>query len=313
MSSNQDSVRQFSIKRWLVLLTGVFTFLASSLLLAFAVSGVKHGIQYQAELRGEVAGREELERTIELYKSQLQTIEKDLQEVRRMERTVRKVLGIDSKDGLLGQGGGGSNIEEASEEEPTSSIIETPPAPAPIRTDFTDTSLVTQVSVMKRDLSQVYQHVQDRVIEYRETPFILPIEASTEDDIPDYWFSSEFGRRPHPFTRKPQFHNGIDIAAPSGTPVIAAADGIVSLVERDPHFGNMVQIEHRSTGMMTLYGHLKAYADGLEVGKRVEREEIIGYVGNSGRSTGTHLHYGVHDDGKWQNPRHYIILDDPSN
>ena len=178
MSSNQDSVRQFSIKRRLVLFTGVFTFLAFSLLLAFAVSGVKHGIQYQAELRGEVAGREELERTIELYKSQRQTIEKDLQEIRRMERTVRKVLGIDSKEGLLGQGGGGSNIEEASEEEPTSSIIETPPASAPIRTNFTDTSLVTQVSVIKRDLSQVYQHVQDRVIAYRETPFILPIEAS---------------------------------------------------------------------------------------------------------------------------------------
>ena len=95
--------------------------------------------------------------------------------------------------------------------------------------------------------------------------------------------------------------------------MIAAADGIVSLVERDTHFGNMVQIEHRSTGMMTLYGHLKDYVDSLQVNKQVQRGEVIGYVGNSGRSTGTHLHYGVHDDGKWQNPRHYIILDEPSN
>ena len=313
MSSNQESVRQFSIKRRFVLFLGIFAFLAFSLIIHFAVSGVKHGIRYQAELRGEVAGRAELERTIRQYRTEREAIKSDLQEVRRTERMVRKVLGIGSKDGILGQGGGGSNIEEENEEEPTSSIIETPPALALVRTDFTNTSLVAEVIEVKRNIAQVYEHVQDGVQVYRETPFILPIALPMEDDIPSYWFSSEFGRRPHPFTRKPQFHHGLDIAASSGTPVLAAADGVIEIVRRDPYFGNMVQIEHKSTGMMTLYGHLKDYADGLQVGKQVKREEIIGYVGNSGRSTGTHLHYGVYVEGKWQNPRHYIILDDPSN
>ena len=313
MSSNQESVRQFSIKRRFVLFLGIFAFLAFSLIIHFAVSGVKHGIRYQAELRGEVAGRAELERTIRQYRTEREAIKSDLQEVRRTERMVRKVLGIGSKDGILGQGGGGSNIEEENEEEPTSSIIETPPALALVRTDFTNTSLVAEVIEVKRNIAQVYEHVQDGVQVYRETPFILPIMLPMEDDIPSYWFSSEFGRRPHPFTRKPQFHHGLDIAASSGTPVLAAADGVIEIVRRDPYFGNMVQIEHKSTGMMTLYGHLKDYADGLQVGKQVKREEIIGYVGNSGRSTGTHLHYGVYVEGKWQNPRHYIILDDPSN
>ena len=313
MSSNQESVRQFSIKRRFVLFLGIFAFLAFSLIIHFAVSGVKHGIRYQAELRGEVAGRAELERTIRQYKTEREAIKRDLQEVRRTERMVRKVLGIGSKDGILGQGGGGSNIEEENEDEPTNSSIETPSALAPVRTDFTNTSLVAEVIKVKRDIAQVYEHVQDGVQVYRETPFILPIAVPIEDDIPSYWFSSEFGRRPHPFTRKPQFHHGLDIAAPSGTPVLAAADGVIEIVKRDRYFGNMVQIEHKSTGMMTLYGHLKDYADSLQVGKQVKREEIIGYVGNSGRSTGTHLHYGVYSKGKWQDPRHYIILDDPSN
>ena len=117
MSSNQESVRQFSIKRRFVLFLGIFAFLAFSLIIHFAVSGVKHGIRYQAELRGEVAGRAELERTIRQYSTEREAIKRDLQEVRRMERTVRKVLGIDSKDGILGQGGGDYNIEEESEEE----------------------------------------------------------------------------------------------------------------------------------------------------------------------------------------------------
>ena len=313
MSSNQDSVRQFSIKRRFVLFLGVFAFLAFSLIIHFAVSGVKHGIRYQAELRGEVAGRAELERTIRQYSTEREAIKRDLQEVRRMERMVRKVLGIDSKDGIFGQGGGGYNIKEESEEEPRSSMIETPPALALIRTDSTNTSLVAEVIEVKRDIAQVYEHVQDGVQVYRETPFILPIAVPIEGDSPSYWFSSEFGRRPHPFTRKPQFHHGLDIAASSGTPVLAAADGVIGMIRRDPHFGNMIQIEHRSTGMMTLYGHLKGYADGFQVGKQVKRHDIIGYVGNTGRSTGTHLHYGVHADGKWQNPRHYIILDESSN
>ena len=313
MSSNQESVRQISIKRRFVLFLGIFTFLVFSLTINFAVSGVKHGLRYQAQLRGGVADRAELERQVEKYKTEMQAIESEIQDVRRTERMVRKVLGIGSKDGILGQGGGTSNIEAEAEAEPTSSIMETLPAPARIRTDFTGTPLINQVIVVKRDIAEVYAHVQDGAKVYRETPFILPIEVSTEDDTPSYWFSSEFGRRPHPFTRKPQFHNGLDIAAPSGTPVFAAADGVIHMVGRDPHFGNMVQIAHKSTGMMTLYGHLSKYADDLQVGKQVKREDIIGYVGNSGRSTGTHLHYGVYVNSKWQNPKHYIILDEPSN
>ena len=313
MSSNQDSVRQFSINRWLALSLGLFFLLVFSLTINFAVSGIKHGIRYRAELQGEVASREELENAVRDYKEEHQAIQEEIQDVRRMNKTIRKYLGIDSESGVLGQGGGGSSAEEVNDDELTNPFLDPQPTPTLAHTEFARGTLVNQIVQVKRELIPIYDRVTENADQHYETPWVLPIVISAEDDSPGYWFSSDFGRRPHPLTGKLQFHNGLDIAAPWGTPVIATANGVIEQVTKDPFFGNMVQIEHKASQMKTLYGHLKNHADGLQVGQQVKRGEIIGYVGNSGRSTGTHLHYGVHANGKWQNPKYYIILDDPPN
>ncbi len=313
MSSNQDSVRQFSINRWLALSLGLFFCLVFSLTINFAVSGIKHGIRYRAELQGEVASREELENAVRNYKEDHQSIQKEIQDVRKMNKTIRKYLGIDSEIGVLGRGGGGSSTEEVDADELTNPIIEPQLAPTPAHTEVEKGALIDQVVQVKRELIPIYDRVVENADELYEIPWILPLFVSAEDDSPGYWFSSGFGRRPHPLTGKLQFHNGLDIAAPWATPVIATANGVIEQVAKDPFFGNMVQIEHKTSQMKTLYGHLKSHADGLQVGQQVKRGEIIGYVGNSGRSTGTHLHYGVYANGKWQNPQYHIILDDPIN
>ena len=312
MSSNQDSVRQVSIKRWLALSLGLVLFLTFSLIINFAVSGMKHSIRYRAELQGEVASREELESTIQRYEVERQEIQKDLQDVHKMSEMVRRVLGIKGQ-GLLGQGGGGFSAEEESELESTGSVLEMQPAPAPISADLLDGSLVDQIVQVKRKITPIYEYVKINEKAERAKPWILPLLVPTDDEIQSYWFSSEFGHRSHPLTGKPQFHNGLDIAAASGTPVIAAADGIITEITKDSFFGNMVVIEHKASQMKTLYGHLKEHADGLQVGQAVKRNDIIGYVGNSGRSTGTHLHYGVYAKGRWQNPKNHIILSNPPN
>ena len=313
MSSNQDSVRQFSINRWIALSLGLFLLLVFSLTINFAVSGIKHGIRYRAELQGEVASREELENAVRDYREEHQAIQEEIQDVRRMNKTIRKYLGIDSESGVLGQGGGGSSAEEVNDDELTDPILETQPTPTPAHTEFAKGALVDQVAQVKRELIPIYNRVSEEADQHYETPWILPVSVSADEDSPGYWFSSDFGHRPHPLTGKLQFHNGLDIAAPWGTPVIATANGVIEQVAKDPFFGNMVQIEHRASEMKTLYGHLKSHADGLQVGQQIKRGEVIGYVGNSGRSTGTHLHYGVHANGKWQNPKYHIILDDPIN
>ena len=311
MSSGQDSVRQLSIRRWLALSLGLFLCLTFALIINFAVSGMKHSIRYRAELQGEVASREELENAVRQYEAEKQKIQKDLQDVHRMSEMVRRVLGIKGQ-GLLGQGGGGFSTEEESEHESAGAVPEMQPTPAPISTDLVG-SLIDQIIQVKREITPIYEHVKVNEKAERAKPWILPLLVPTDEDIPSYWFSSGFGHRSHPLTGKPQFHNGLDIAAASGTPVIAAANGVITEMTKDSFFGNMIVIEHRASQMKTLYGHLKKHADGLQVGHEVKRDDIIGYVGNSGRSTGTHLHYGVYANGRWQNPKNHIIVSNPPN
>jgi len=96
-------------------------------------------------------------------------------------------------------------------------------------------------------------------------------------------------------------HEGIDLVAPSGTPVYAAADGVVVGAAPNGRYGNWIRIEHGGQ-LATVYGHLMAFAPGIEPGESVVRGELIGFVGSTGRSTGAHLHFEVLDNGKPVNP-----------
>jgi murein DD-endopeptidase MepM/ murein hydrolase activator NlpD len=96
-------------------------------------------------------------------------------------------------------------------------------------------------------------------------------------------------------------HEGIDLVASAGTPVYAAGDGVVAGAAPNGRYGNWIRIEH-SAKLATVYGHLMAFAPGIEPGERVARGELIGFVGNTGRSTGAHLHFELQVDGKAVNP-----------
>lgn len=126
------------------------------------------------------------------------------------------------------------------------------------------------------------------------TPSIWPVKG---------WVTSEFGPRSNPFGKRREFHTGIDIATKLGAPIQSPADGIVKSVEKRPDLGLMIQIEH-GRGISTLYAHL--FRSAVSDGQVVKRGEVIGYVGNSGRSTGAHLHYSVNLNGVYVNPRKYL-------
>ncbi len=113
--------------------------------------------------------------------------------------------------------------------------------------------------------------------------------------------SSFFGRRRHPVLGYSKMHKGVDFAAPRGTPIMAAGDGVVERASRYGSFGNYIKIRHAG-GYKTAYAHLKGYAKGIKAGRRVRQGQIIGYVGTTGRSTGPHLHYEVHKNGAQTNP-----------
>lgn len=116
------------------------------------------------------------------------------------------------------------------------------------------------------------------------------------------WTTSNFGMRRSPFTGKRSMHDGLDIAARTGTPVYATADGIVSRVVTDPGYGKLVVIEH-GYGYRTYYGHNSKIF--VKVGQRITRGDKIAAVGNTGRSTGSHVHYEVRLNGVPLNPKKF--------
>ncbi len=104
--------------------------------------------------------------------------------------------------------------------------------------------------------------------------------------------TSRYGHRRHPITGENKPHHGIDLAAPTGTPILAAADGVLLSQDESGSFGNLSRIKH-GTNVVTSYAHLDRFELGLTPGMRVEKGRVIGYVGTTGRSSGPHLHYEV--------------------
>lgn len=148
----------------------------------------------------------------------------------------------------------------------------------------------------------VYRHeLADGSIDYFDEAGKASRKALMRTPIDGARLSSGFGKRRHPILGYTRMHKGVDFAAASGTPVYAAGNGTVAYAGRKGSFGNYVKIRHNGT-YQTAYAHLKGFARGVRTGKRVEQGQVIGYVGTTGRSTGPHLHYEVHQGNRQVNP-----------
>lgn len=127
-------------------------------------------------------------------------------------------------------------------------------------------------------------------------PSIMPLDGGQ--------MTSGYGMRNHPILRQRRRHNGVDIAAPTGTPVYATADGIISRADWFSSYGLYISIDH-GADVETRYAHLSRLA--VAAGDRVEIGDVIGYVGSTGRSTGPHLHYEIRIGGVAVNPIPYMV------
>ena len=121
--------------------------------------------------------------------------------------------------------------------------------------------------------------------------------------------TSGFGMRRHPLLGYTKMHKGIDFGAPVGTPVYAAADGVIERASRFSGYGNYVKIKH-SSKLSTAYAHLSRYASGIRPGVKVKQGQVIAYVGTTGRSTGPHLHYEVIVNSVQVSPRSVKVASD---
>jgi len=159
-------------------------------------------------------------------------------------------------------------------------------------------TLQERSGVLKESFGILEKVYRDQSLLLASTPSIAPVHGM---------IAYGFQWRRDPFTGERAFHSGLDIVANSGTRVLAPADGVVTLVTRDAGYGNVVYISH-GNDVMTRYGHLSGFA--VRVGQEVQRGDVIGYVGNTGRSLGPHLHYEVLIQGTKVDPIAYILDDD---
>ena len=155
---------------------------------------------------------------------------------------------------------------------------------------------------MASDLTALEEkgHVLERFYEEHSlmlasTPSIWPVRG---------YLSSSYGRRRDPFTGEREFHHGIDVSTPIGRSVVAPADGVVLYAGKRGSYGNVIVIDHKF-GMMTRYAHLSRFS--VRPGKRVKRGDVVGYVGNTGRSNGPHLHYEVWVSDRPTHPLNYVL------
>jgi len=163
---------------------------------------------------------------------------------------------------------------------------------------------------MREHLSRLLRQAEFQQDGYRHVLTVLQEDQHLRDTTPSIrpvrsgYLSSTYGRRVDPFTGDLAFHRGVDFSAPQGTPIYATASGEVTRASRHGSLGNLIEVDH-GNGIVSRYGHLRAFA--ADKGATVSRGELIGYVGNTGRSTSSHLHYEIVRNGRSENPWLYII------
>ncbi|MBI4816171.1 MAG: M23 family metallopeptidase [Deltaproteobacteria bacterium] len=159
------------------------------------------------------------------------------------------------------------------------------------RTDLLD----AQTRDLEPLIRRLHLYLEERHALLSETPSRMPTSG---------WITSYFGFRLDPYTGLNDMHPGIDISATVGTPVLATANGVVIFVGRQDDYGNVVKVDH-GHGLLTLYAHLSSIR--VDDGEEVRRGQRVGDVGNTGRSTGPHVHYEVRLNGIPQNPQRFIL------
>lgn len=156
-------------------------------------------------------------------------------------------------------------------------------------------SLVDEAVRSERSLAELQRYFEDQKSLLASTPSIWPARG---------WVTSDFGSRLDPYTAHSVMHRGLDIANRNGSPVYAPADGVVVFSGSEGGYGKLLVVDH-GYGVKTRFGHLSDVL--AKVGQRVKRGEQIAAMGNTGRSTGPHLHYEVRVNGIPENPRKFIL------
>lgn len=278
--------------RWMM---GAWISGGSFLVLALIFAGVALYLLHKENRMVELAhsSQHQKEEIVRIY-GRLQEIHSRLVHLSRQEKKIRMILNSSSgtsQDELRGLGGPDSLMA------PSVLIQKGPNGMSELmeEMDHQLDSLRNGISNQEVSLVSLRNSIVRQRLRWAFTPSIWPVKGV---------LTSGFGWRSSPFGVGRDFHPGIDIAGPVGIPIVATADGTVVFAGWDQGYGKSVRINN-GYGFETLFGHLEQFV--VYAGEKVNRGEVIGYLGNTGLSTGPHLHYEIYRDNVPVNPTRYII------
>ena len=231
---------------------------------------------------------------IQNFASQINELKYQLSELNNFEKKMRIIAnfdnGEDEAEGVFGIGGSmPEDLDPAIGMNEMQSVF--------LQEMHEQVSHLDQVAVSQQErFESLFGHLQEQRNMLACTPTVRPVEGG--------YISSVFGYRISPFTERKEFHKGLDIAITKGTPIIATAGGVITFSAEKGLMGNMVVLDH-GYGFTTRYGHCKELLK--KKGDAVKRGDVIATVGNTGRTTGPHVHYEVQMNGVQVNPNRYIL------
>lgn len=300
-------------------------FIAAILFLAFVAGSVDYfGLMMQAmenkKLRAENA---QLNKQFQVVESKVSSLENSLERVKIFTTKLKLITNIDSEDRVMKLTMGvkpspGQQVEEyepMDQRPPTESLAQQDHYMADSKpvseqknevvvqpSDKDYVSLVVRIDKAVRETQlkeqsviELWESLSERQSLLNATPNIRPSKG---------WITSRFGYRLNPFTNRTTMHAGLDLAAAPGSPVYAPADGMVIFASYDDSYGKLVSIDH-GYGVTTRFGHNSQIY--VHVGQRVTKWDVVAAVGNTGRSTGPHLHYEVRINGTPVDPANFIL------
>lgn len=275
-SGGTEKIHKFRIPHSIVLAGGIFSvlFLVVSFLASLHYSYLNYRTRDFEKLQAE---NQQLRNENKQFKTTAGQLEDRLASLEAISQRLKKISGMDQQpEAFIGLGGGPAEF------------------PPSWRTADRLNHLGEKASDLAGEFNQLNDFYQRQNTLIAATPSVMPVRGYT---------SAGFGFRLDPFSNTRDFHPGIDISSAFGNRIIATADGVVTFAGPRFGYGNTVIVDHRF-GMSTLFGHMSRIV--VRPGQRLKRGDTIGYVGNSGRSTGPHLHYEVRLNDRPLNPLKFL-------
>jgi murein DD-endopeptidase MepM/ murein hydrolase activator NlpD len=291
-AENEQRVQQWHFNTKKIIYLGAVALLFISAL-AYFFSDIFVKVVYKSELTGIHQEYNDLAITIQNMESQVDKLTGQIGQIEEKDKAVRSYADLPQIDKDIRQLGiGGRSISPYTKFDKLIPNVEI--KVSALSTDID--ALARKVKLELNSYTDIYNSIKKDAIKVRHIPTIRPVEGG--------YLTTGFRYRIDPLDNKRRFHYGQDVAVNYGTPVFAPADGIIRYTKYNGGYGKTIKIDH-GYGYSTFFAHLQRYT--IKSRQSVKRGDLVGYSGNSGRSTGPHLHYEVHYYGKPQNPLDYFF------